>query len=324
VPFDALVVAARWWQLEAYLRRLVYIELRALLGPEWTGPLKAEALKRMSKAQAVAYMGSADDGDPLAHTDVGTLFAVVEQQWEQCGPGIGLPEKVWQGRVDELRSIRHRIAHCRRPHSDDVDRLEQTLRDLEPAANRELRSYTTWLVPSDDLDDPIVDAWQRGNHPVYQRLVPHGQDIKGIDFYLRVSVRPWANRGTGAITGSPGYYWVLMVVLHERHLFVDDYLREYHVVKNLPLIGHVIQTDSRFLYVTFPAVGDPVEISDAIGECFEAVFNAANYGYGDINQVRHPWNREQLDSQVDAQGLLAIVSGLDTDDPLTIFAAQRP
>jgi hypothetical protein len=154
--------------------------------------------------------------------------------------------------------------------------------------------------------------------------VPHGRDIRDIDFYLRVSTRPWADRDDRSITGSPGYYWVLMAVLHGQHLFIDDYLRDYYVVKNLPLTGHIIQTNSHFLYVTFPTVGDPAEISDAIGECFEAVFNAASPGYGDANGIRHPWNREQLDFRVDAEGLLAIISGLDADDRLTIFSAQRP
>lgn len=322
VPMDSLLVAARWWQLENYLRQLLYIELRARRGPGWAEPLRAVTSQRMNDARADAYMASPDDQHLLAYTDVGDLFRLIDAHWNDCHHGIGLPRDVWRGRTSELRRIRHRMAHCRRPHDDDVDRVEQTLRDLEPGANRALRSYVNHWPVRPELVDPIVDDWCRRRHDL-SRLIEHGERNKGIDFSLHVARRPWADTTAERVSGTPGFYWVMDIVLHERHLLIDDYLSQSAVRVSMPLIGHIVHTSTNHVFVTFPSVGSPRDISDAIGRCFEAVFTAARPGYGDHYSVRHPWRRVDIDARVDAQDLLSVLAGLNPDDPISIFAAGK-
>ena len=322
VPPEALVVSARWWQLETYLRLLVYIQLRALLGPRWSDSLSKPAVDRADAARALAYMKSADDAHPLAHADVGVLFRLIEDYWDQCQHGIGLPLEVWKGRATEIRPIRHRIAHCRRPHLDDVERVEQLLRDLDAGANRAIRSYVDWREVGVDLNDPIAKDWRHLEHEVARRLVPHGKRSKGIWFSLQASRLPWAPTAE-RITGTPGYFWVMSVHLdHQRHVYIDDYWADANVQSVLDRAAHIIQPSPYQLNVTLPAVGDPKEISDAIGEFFEAVFSTAQFG--ESEQVRHPWRRTHpdLDPRVDAEGLLSIVSGLNAESPLTVFDAR--
>ena len=240
VPPDALVVAARWWQLENYLRLLIYINLKGLLGGEWTTPLR-QATGRHAQAASRSYMASADDGYLLAHLDVSALLDLISTYWQQCESGLGVPAAIWQGRIEEVKPIRHRIAHCRRPHADDVDRLEQLLRDIEPAAGATLRSYTRWWEPTySDDDDVIVRDWVDLDLPDAHRLVPHGHDNKGIHFSLMCSRLRWAEE-TSTITGAPGWFWVMHVYLRDCSLYIDDYLRESSVTRGLPLVGHVVQ-----------------------------------------------------------------------------------
>jgi hypothetical protein len=257
------------------------------------------------------------------YTDVSRLFDLVEHYWKECRHGIGMPLDVWKGRRYELEQIRHRKAHCRRPHRDDVDRIEQTLRDLEPAASKTLRLYVDWTEVNPDLDDPVVRDWIGRDHEK-SHLVEHGFKNKGIDFHLAVSARPWADREATIVSGTPGYWWVLWVVLHDQHMFIDDFVRESAVRSSLPLIGHIIQPSDHFLYVTFPSVGNATDISDAIARCFEAVFYATTYGVNDRPGVRHPWRRAELDPRVDAQGLLSVLSDLNLDDPISIFSSEKP
>jgi hypothetical protein len=171
-----------------------------------------------------------------------------------------------------------------------------------------------------DLVDPVVDAWVHLGHPTARRLVPHGASNKGIHFSLMTSRLPWTATAD-AITGAPGAFWVLHVVLEDRHLYIDDYWAQQPVRALLPIAGHIIQPSSSQIAVTLPAVGDPQVIADAIGGFFESIFAAA--GGGEADDVRHPWRRTEpeFDPRVDASGLLSVLAGLDVDDQLSIFAA---
>jgi hypothetical protein len=96
VPVESLVVTARWWQLETYLRLFIYIQLRAQYGDGWSSALgDPRPEKRANAATARRYMASPDDSYLIAHLDVSTLFALIESHWEQCEHGVGLPKSTW-------------------------------------------------------------------------------------------------------------------------------------------------------------------------------------------------------------------------------------
>lgn len=59
VPAETLRVAARWWQLETYLRTLAYIELRADRGPDFENVFDERVQNRVAKARSHEYMASA-------------------------------------------------------------------------------------------------------------------------------------------------------------------------------------------------------------------------------------------------------------------------
>jgi hypothetical protein len=318
LPADSVLILGRWWQLETYLRQLVYIQLKGLLGPGWDEPI-VSARKRWEASAEWGYMESPDDGLLMSYLDVSPLFDLIDEYWEQCSMGLGVPQNVWHGRIEELKPVRHRLAHCRRPHRDDLGRVEQLLRDIDPAARRLLGAYVDWLDPAPDLEDPVVAAWVHCEHPVAMRLVQHGHRIKGIHFELKTSALPWADRRAPMITGSAGWFWVMHAVLDERTVTIDDYLEAGAVRSLLNVAGHVVQASPWQLAVTIPAVGDPDTIADEIGRFLEPVFSASRGR--DSDDVRRSWNRLTLDMRCDAKGLLSVLSGLYADDPITIFSA---
>ena len=176
VPGTSFAVMARWWQLETYLRDLVYVTLKGQFGPKWSSEL-VKAEKRAEQAAGLRYMSSPDDNYLLAHVDVSVLFRIIDEHWDNCSSGIGLPKTVWLGRAEEVKPIRHRLAHCRRPHNDDVARIEQLLRDLEPGACSFLRSYAQWGNVSSNEIDPVARAWIKLEHPDAD-IVEHGRNNK--------------------------------------------------------------------------------------------------------------------------------------------------
>jgi hypothetical protein len=269
VPVEALETYARWWQLETFLREVVYVELRARWGESWTEHLKGTAPKRAAKDAVNAYMASADAGELLAYADVSDLFGLIEDQWALF-ENVLLPLERWLGTVHLLRDVRNRNAHCRRPHRDDPARLQQALRDLEAGARRFYSSYLRALSPPGDSSDPVAHAWIGAKHPTASRLLNHAEEQYEVRFQLRYSVRPWASRPKhDAITGTPGVLW---------HAEWYTSGREVPVVTLWERLSHREEVENRIVHLlhdgwtivaTFSAVDSPDVIADAIGHIFD-------------------------------------------------------
>lgn len=208
VPAEALVLYGRWWQLETWLRQLIYVELRARDGVAWAAALPPTAEEREIKDRRHAYMATPDAQARLAYLDVSPLFELLENHWSLFADSL-IDRAVWSGRTVELRNIRNRIGHCRRPHSDDLARLEQTLRDLDSGAFRAVAAFNRQYELAQDLDDPMVEVWVRDEHDVAGRLVVHAARQYDVRFALRFSRRPWAEplAAGSQVTGKVGYLW---------------------------------------------------------------------------------------------------------------------
>ncbi len=128
-PVEALDVFARWWQLERWLRSLVYLELRAKYGATWNARLP-RAEKRAQQQSTWDYMASPEGTSPINYMEVSDLFRIIADHWDIFGYALLRNQSTRDGRVEELAQIRHRLAHCRIPHDDDQARIEQILRDL--------------------------------------------------------------------------------------------------------------------------------------------------------------------------------------------------
>jgi hypothetical protein len=140
VPDAALRFFARWWRLESYLRDLVYTELRCHDGIGYAEQLDLGARRRAEADRVNDYIASADADEVLAYLDAGQLLDLVSERWELFEETL-LPQRRWEPKLEELRSLRNRISHCRRPHSSDLPRLDMLLSDLELGAQRFFCSY---------------------------------------------------------------------------------------------------------------------------------------------------------------------------------------
>jgi hypothetical protein len=273
VPGEALVLYGRWWQLETYLREVVYTELRACHGAAWIEQLGQGATSRAQRDELNAYMASADAGDALAYLDVSRLFELISRRWELFEPVL-IPKVRWDGLMDEMRQVRHRVAHCRRPHPDDIQRLELALRTLEHGARNFYGAYTTTHAAVKLGRDPVVRAWGAGKHPAAQRLLKHAERQYDVRMRLSWSRRPWAHRKAGKVTGESGLLWHVNWILGGRELVPGAWWhRLAEPVREL--IVHALASGPHGLTVTFAAVDDPKAVGDAIGACFDALLETS-------------------------------------------------
>jgi hypothetical protein len=306
VPAEATALYGRWWQLETWLRQLIYMELRARDGMGWAAALPASAEYREAKDRRHTYMATPDAQARLAYLDLSPLLDLLEEHWPLFADSL-IDQAVWSGRTIELRNIRNRIGHCRRPHPDDLPRLEQTLRDLDAGTFRAVAAFNRQYGPARELADPVVEAWVRDQHTAAARLVGHADRQYEVRFALHFSRRPWADPPAAGspISGRVGYLWHAM--WHVRSGFVDlrKFWEDSHLTSHRDLIVFVCASGPGSVEVSFAAVDDPQAVADAIGNCFDALLHSLRRGtipdriwetweerYADLDprvQVNSPW-----------------------------------
>lgn len=322
VPPAASAIYGRWWQLETWLRSLVYVELKAAFGPAWADHLPTHSAKRQEVEQTLQHMSTADAQARLAYADVGALFTVIEEQWPLFEPAL-FAKSIWMGRAEELRHIRNRIGHCRRPHADDLARVEQTLRDLEPGAFQALSAFNRHSRPDAGRDDPLVAAWVRGEHEDAVRLIEHADRQYETRFDLMCSRRPWSERvsGTVPISGARGYLWHAQWYCRgDRALDLRAFWDGGMVAAHPEAILFVCASDSSSLEVSFSALEDPNVVADSIGNCFDHFLMRSHRGRRPEDE--YPIWAERyadLDPRLQVGGAWAIVD--DSTTPISIFGA---
>ena len=322
VPVAALETYARWWQLETFLRELVYVELRARWGEAWTDHLSGTAPKRAARDDVNAYMASADAGELLAYADVSDLFRLIDDQWDLFAPVLP-PRERWAGTAHLLRDVRNRNAHCRRPHRDDPARLRQTLRDLDAGARRFYASYLRTSAPPPKSRDKLARAWIRGQHPAAARLLEHAERQYDVRFQLRYSTRPWASPPTiNGISGTPGALWHAEWLIGAREVPILELWQRLHRGGLQQRLVHLLHGGAT-ITATFPAIDAPDATADAIGDLFDALLTVSRPlpSTGDFSEPVERWRTgaDQLPRRVQVDTPLALH---DYDLPFSLFGAE--
>lgn len=321
VPAQALAFYGRWWQLENWLREVAYVELFARHGSGWPTHLGERTIRRAAGEQRNAYMPTADADELLAYSDVGALFELIEEHWELFAPLLP-PRRTWSGVADQLQQLRHRNAHLRRPHRDDLSRVEQALRDLEAGAWRFYSSYVdTHRFP--DSRDPLAKAWVKGRHSDAGRLLDHAERQYETRFGLWYSTRPWSGSvEKSEFSGSAGVLVHAKWLVAGRELNVARLWREITeqafdqglLIHLLFELGHVT--------ATFSALDGPEVVADAIGNVFDAILmSTVPFKRTDPDRwlERSLRGAELLPRKVRVDGPLVVIDPLQ--EPLSIFAA---
>jgi hypothetical protein len=320
MPPSAAALYARWWQLETWLRSLVYVELRAAYGPQWANRLPQLSEKRRLGDEQFRYMATSDNQARLAYTDVTDLFKIIEADWTFFEDTL-LKNEVWVGRTVELGNIRNRIGHCRRPHVDDLSRLEQTLRDLEGGTIRAAAAFNRQSQVPKEWKDPLIEAWVGGQHPTAQRLIEHAERQHKTSFSLRCSRRPWVARApaTPPISGTRGYLWHANWYMLDRGLNLRRFWESNAIDPWREAVLLVCATDSRSLKISFSALEDSGSVADAIGDMFDLVLGNQTSDLALVEFNR--WNElnADLDPRVQTCSMWSIVD--DETQPICIFGA---
>lgn len=229
LPERVLHTYSRLWQFETWLRRLVRVELRALAGDDWEMKVrKAEGPRGADKR--LTHMPTPET-DPLSYAQFSEIRRLISEEWRLFAPFLP-PKNIWEAKLEEVAQIRHRVAHFRLGHEDDLRRVIQLLRDIDQGFWRFCTSYNDPRPVLPHSDDPVVEhflpldllPWQEVEKQKWTR-VGFIDSQAAMTVTVEVLLRPWATWST-PVAGKDGMlYEVTIYIRHIRHLEYDRFLK---------------------------------------------------------------------------------------------------
>jgi len=284
IPQQTLDTYSRLWQLETWLRRMVYVELRALAGDDWASTIRSVG---MDADKRLIHMAT-PISDPLSFAQFSELRRLISANWRLFANYLP-PQSIWDAKIEEVSQIRHRVAHFRPGHQDDLQRVTQLIRDIDLGVWRFCTSYNDSrpvLPQSDDpvemrflaLDSfpwsPVGDGWAR---------IGMADPEARYDMIIEVLCRPWA-QWTIPVTGKEGFLYDIRI--HARQSRLLDYKQFLTQTSPLHLhFGHIcLSDDFRWLRLTLPAILGAKRIIEILDEVDRALLYCLSQSVGGSQQ----------------------------------------
>lgn len=229
-PRRVVATYVRLWQLETWLRQMVYVELRAAFGNNWQQQISALPGHTLANDLRLTHMPTPEQ-NPISYVTFSVLLKTIDNNWKFFEPYLP-PQNLWASKLVEVSQIRNRVAHFRLGHGDDLDRVLRFLRDIDQGFWKFCTSYNREIHVLPPTRDPVVKRFyplnQFGFAKVGKREWAMVGTTIGSDAAFTVAIsaiqRPWrTNRASGRIAGQEGYLYDVVITGLDRRTF--DYRR---------------------------------------------------------------------------------------------------
>ena len=267
LPRERLWTYALLWNFENWLRTMVYVELRACYGNAWESRLmKGSAEKAHNHDKNLSHMPTREHL-PTSYMQIGNLLNTVDTEWRLFEPYFP-PQDLWNAKMQEIRQIRHRVAHFRVGHEDDQRRVKQVLRDIDQGFWRFCTSYneerSVLPASNDSVTGQFVHLdpfpWSKGRDGMWARVGIADPRLR-IAVRIEVTQREWASDAPDdEIAGKEGFLYDVLFLARGQHAF--DYSNFLTSTKRIhSSICHICLGDgSDRVRITIPSIlgGDRV------------------------------------------------------------------
>lgn len=272
---QSLVVYARLWQLENWLREMLYVELKSQKGRNW---INFNKTTNTYEADKKLHHIPTSDHSPVSYLTFSELTNLIKNNWELFS--IYLPPlNQWEAKLEEIVHIRNRIAHYRKGHSDDLDRLLQLMRDIDNGLWVFCTSYNDkhYIIPQDK--DPITKKYLELD-PFAPKQISENewaafgsapQDMR-YTVIIKSIKRKWAAYSE-IVDGTPGYLYDITIVLrNQRQYNYKKFLDQTRTLYS-NFVHICLDTFSSSIRVTLPAVLGNEKVIGIIDELIDKTEN---------------------------------------------------
>ncbi|WP_437595777.1 hypothetical protein WMF28_24685 [Sorangium sp. So ce590] len=300
VPRAAIRLFRLSWQLETWLRLLVYVELRSAR-PDWEEPIKKRIRdwppSSLENDKRLHHMATPHQA-ALSYLTFSQLWTVISDadNWPLFAPYLP-PKTNTDVRVEEVKTIRNRVAHFREPHPQDEARLELFLRDLEPGLRRFCARYTSPKIPTNPLDDPITQrlatSWERIGYGIELHRPDHGwlyapePHRRSPKMNANLQLMTHDRHERGSLDGV--IYCLTMPGLVNKPIDIIRFLNSTERLHK-DIIHLIISPDSRQISVTIPAIHGIDFTTELVAAFLDAGMNAHHAAHKqDLRRARAEW-----------------------------------
>ncbi|MCK9375574.1 MAG: hypothetical protein M0P73_05430 [Syntrophobacterales bacterium] len=263
LPERVVETYVRLWQLEIWLRRMVYVEFRAAYGDEWETHIVTSRGRNSREADDRLTHMPTPEADLLSYSTFSDVCSTIEKEsfWQYFQQYLP-PKDLWTAKLIEIKLIRNRVAHFRRGHFDDLQRTLQLLRDLDKGFWGFCTSYNATRPVLPPTDDPVIHKFIHLNQFPYQQIEDNKWVMIGIAdpnawFAVTIEIisREWSkNNRIPPIAGKQGFFYDVVIVGRKQRNF--DYRRYFEDTQSLHkhCVHLVPDSFSNSLRVTIPSI----------------------------------------------------------------------
>lgn len=280
VPVQMVNTYARLWQLETWLRTMVYVELRALLGDDWAAGLNPNS-SSFQADKSLTHMPTAEM-NALSYAQLSQLLKLIDANWN-CFATYFPPKALWEAKLQEISQIRHRTAHFRVGHVDDLARLKQFLRDIDKGFWRFCTSYNDMdpILPQDR--DPVTKhflpldplPWVEFEPKKWAQIGIRDKSLP-VGLSVRAQQRPWAADPFEA--GKPGGLYDLYLFAQDGRAFDLPRFLEATQRRHKHLVHLGLESDGASVRLTIPSVLGATGVIEVAQYFYDAAVNASRRG----------------------------------------------
>ncbi len=281
LPARVLHTYAQLWQLETWLRRMVYVELRALKGDDWAAVVRRADHPKEADGR-LTHMPT-PEASLLSYALFSEMCRIVVDHWNLFEAFLP-PQEIWKAKLEEVSQIRNRVAHFRVGHSDDLHRVLQLLRDLDQGIWRFCTSYNTSEPVLPQTDDPVVSyflhldpfPWGKVGENKWARCGSADPAAK-IGVTVEVICRPWADAATPAPDGQGLLYDVRITARKGREFDYGALLKDTKDCHQHLVYIH-LDSGADSVRVTVPAVLGSKAVISNVEQIVNVAQSAATHG----------------------------------------------
>lgn len=267
----ALQTYALLWQLEAWMRRMVYVEIKSF-SRDFLAELKScgvNAGERSLEAEAKMVHMKTPERENISYMDLSQIIKVIDEKWVLFSSYLP-PKDIFLSKMQEVRQIRNRVAHFRKGHCDDHARVTQMVRDMDRSVWLLCSTYNNpepCLPPDSDAItrkflhlDPF--PWTLASDGVWGRCGFADPNMR-IAVSIEMMHRPWLARPESFSRNEGKIYDVNIHARGANHINYRDLIG--YCEKIIEDIIHIVLDDfAKSLRITIPAVLGEEKIMDII------------------------------------------------------------
>lgn len=264
VPMHVINTYSRLWQLETWLRTMVYVELRALLGDDWAKGLNPNS-GSFQADKSLTHMPTTEM-NALSYAQLSKLTDLIAANWD-CFAVYLPPRDLWEAKLKEVAQIRHRVAHFRVGHVDDLPRLQQFLRDIDKGFWTFCTSYNDMnaIIPQDTDAvakhflplDPL--PWVEIEEKTWAQVGFRDKSLP-VGLSVRSQRRPWCHAPLEP--GKPGHLYDFYMFAQDGRAFDLPNLLARTRTRHQHLVHLCLDNMDNAIRFTIPSVLGAAEIID--------------------------------------------------------------